>query len=331
MLIDTSSFGVLPEGAPWIAYRQFCQHFLAPLALAALVDVRLLGLLRVHLDGIPLDLAAGLLPGRTRLTPSLGLHLHAHARSQRKHADDRGAPARAPAFSLQAFRGLVDSLRNAVKGLTWEPDRSAWSDYYAAGESYAQEAATAKEALVAELLQEASPATVWDLGANTGRFSRLAAAKGAHVVALEMDWASVEAAWRQVVADGETRVVPLVCDLVNPTPSHGWAQRERDGLAERGPADLVMALALVHHLAIAGNVPLPEVLGYLARLGRWAIVEFVPKGDPMVQRLLATREDVFPGYTAQGFEAAATAHFDVVRTVPVPASDRTLHLLRRRP
>jgi len=151
VLIDTSSFGVRPEGDPWVAYRQFCQHFLAPLALACIVDVRLLGLLRAHLDGLPLDLAATLLPARTKLRPGLAVHLHAHARSQRRHADDPGTRSSARGrFSLQSFRGLVDSLRGAVSGLEWEPQASAWNDYYDAAASYAPAAAQAKESLVGE-------------------------------------------------------------------------------------------------------------------------------------------------------------------------------------
>ena len=336
VLIDTTSFGVRTEGEPWVAYRQFCQHFLAPLALACLVDVRLLGLLRVHLDGIPLDLASTLLPARTRLRPGLAVHVHAHAGSQRRHADDattrsgaRSGAARS-GFSLRAFRGLVDSLRGAIEGLRWEPQPSAWSDYYDASVSYAPAAAEAKESLVAELLEEVGPATVWDLGANTGRFSRLAAARGANVVALEADPSSVEVCWQRLVADGETRVLPLVCDLTNPTPATGWASRERMSLLERGPADCVLALAVVHHLAIGANVPLPAILELCAQLGRWLLLEFVPKDDPMVQRLLATREDVFPGYTPAALEDAAAARFTVHRQESVPGSARTLYLLQRR-
>lgn len=326
--IDTLSFGELREGEPWVAYRQFCQHFLGPLALACLVDVRLLGLLRAHLDGIPLDLAAALLPARTRLRPALAIHLHAHAKTQQRHAADRDARAKAQGrFSLQAFRGLVDSLRGAVSGLEWEPTGSAWVDYYAAGESYAADAAAAKEELVAAVLADVGPATVWDLGANTGRFSRLAAKQGADVVAFELDPAAVEASWRQVVTDGEQHLLPLVCDLANPSPGLGWACTEREAFVDRGPADLVLALALVHHLAIAGNVPLPRIAELCARLGRSVLVEWVPKHDPMVERLLATREDVFDDYASQAFEAAVAAHFDIARREPVPGSARVLYLL----
>ena len=328
VLIDTLSFGPLAEGAPWVAYRQFCQHFLAPLALMANVDVRLSQLLRVHLDGIPLDLAAELLPGKTRLQPGLAMHIRAHAASQRRHATE--APpqeASVRGFSRQAFTGLVESLRKAVEKQTWEPSASAWRDYYAAKESYSDESLSHKEELVTKALAEVSASTVWDFGANTGRFSRIAAAAGADVVAIEMDASAVELNWRQVVDNGDTSVLPLWIDLSNPTPSQGWAHAERPSLTARGPADVGLALALVHHLAIGGNVPLEDVAAWFAGLCHRLIIEWVPKDDPMVQRLLASREDVFSEYTAEHFEAAVGRWFTVEGREAVRGSQRTLYVL----
>ncbi|MBA2528565.1 MAG: class I SAM-dependent methyltransferase [Euzebyales bacterium] len=331
VLIDTLSFEPWPQGRPWVAYRQYCQHFLAPLALACHTDVRLLRLLRDHLDGIPLDLAAALLPARTRVTPGLAVHLHAHARSQRRHAAGDGASGGGGGhFSERAFRGLVDSLRATVAKQTWEPAPSAWRDYYAAKESYSDESAEHKAELVAKLLEELRPETVWDLGANTGRFSRLAARTGSLVVSLEMDPSAVEVSWRQVRDAGERGILPLVVDLANPSPALGWEHRERPSLTDRGPADAVLALAVVHHLAIAGNVPLERIASWLGELGGWVLLEWVPKDDPMVQRLLASREDVFDGYTVEGFEAAVAGTFTVDRREPLRGSARSLYLLRRR-
>ena len=332
VLIDTLSFAPLVEGAPWVAYRQFCQHFLAPLALMANVDVRLGQLQRVHLDGVPLDLAAQLLPGKTRLQPGLAMHVRAHAASQRRHAGSAGpetakGESSGRPFSLQAFKGLITSLRKAVEKQTWEPSASAWRDYYAAKESYSDEALSHKEELVAKILGEVEPATVWDFGANTGRFSRIAAAAGADVVSIEMDPSAVELNWRQVTEHSDTAVLPLWIDLANPTPSQGWAHTERPSLADRGPADLGLALALIHHLAIGGNVPLDDVAAWFASVCRRLVIEWVPKEDPMVQRLLASREDVFGDYTADRFEAAVSRWFTIERREAVRGSQRTLYVL----
>jgi hypothetical protein len=327
ILVDTLSFERLPEGRPWVAYRQFCQHFLGPLALMSHRDVRLGQLLRVHIDGLPLDLVASLLPRRTRLRPGLLLHVHLHARSQRRHA--AGAAPRGT-FSLRAFRGLLASLRSAVEGLSWDPGRSAWIRYYGEAESYSPAALEHKKELVARFVEETRPALVWDLGGNVGLFSRIAAVRGISTVCPDVDPGCVEANYRQVVARGEENLLPLVVDLTNPSPRIGWENRERMSLADRGPADLVLALGLVHHLAIGNNVPLPRLAAYLAELGRAVIVEFVPKTDPKVREMLAVREDVFASYTQEGFERAFGEWFGIERRELLRQSDRILYLVRRR-
>ena len=336
VLIDTLSFEPLVEGAPWVAYAQYCRHFLAPLALMRYVDVRLGSLLRTEIDGVPLDLASRTLPRRTRFRMGLGLHLHAHARSQRRYAGD-GASAgarRRGTMSRQALLGLVDSLATTTRKLQWQPGESAWRDYYAAGESYSTGSAAHKHEIVESLLRERPAAMVWDLGANTGHFSRLAAeVTGATVVAMEMDPSAVEVHWQQVrAADGSGRgsVLPLLVDLANPTPAQGWAHRERASIQDRGPADVVLALALVHHLAIANNVPLEDLFAWLAELAQTVVIEWIPKEDPMVQRLLASREDVFDDYHTEGFERAAARYFSVTRAEQVKDSLRTVYLLARR-
>jgi len=328
VLIDTLSFARLIEGEPWLSYRQFCQHFLAPLALMALRDVRLGSLLRVHLDGVPLDLAGRLLPWRSRLRPGLLMHLHLHARSQARWADAPGQAREVSrkGMSLRAREGLVDSLEGAVRGLKPKPARSAWRDYYDES-SYSEEAMGHKEELVSAYLADCAPGMVWDLGANTGRFARLAAAAGRPIVAWDLDPHAVEMAYATASADG---VLPLVLDLANPSPALGWAHRERASLAARGPAQTTLALALVHHLAVAGNVPLPRVADFMAEISRELIVEFVPKSDPQVRRLLASREDVFADYHREGFEAAFAARFETARSDVVRGTDRTLYLMRRR-
>ena len=330
LLIDTLSFEPLPEGRPWVAYRQFCQHFLAPLALISHVDVRLNQLSRVHIDGVPLDLASTLLPASTRIKPGLAMHIHAHAASQRKHADDQGsASSKVRSVSKQNLSNIAENLLGTVRRQTWDPPQSAWRDYYAAKESYSDDALQHKEELVAKMLAEVAPSTVWDLGANTGRFSRIAAESGATVVAAEMDPSAVELNWREVESNGDTAVLPLWVDLSNPTPSQGWAHTERPSLTERGPADVAMALAVVHHIAIGNNVPLADIAAWFAQLANRLIIEWIPKEDPMVVRLLSSREDVFADYSQDGFEAAIAPHFTIERRESLRGSVRTLYLLRR--
>lgn len=330
VFIDTLSFEPWEEGRPWVAYGQFCEQFLAPLALQTMVDVRLRRLLMADVNGVPLDLAASLLPGRSKLKPGLLTHVHAHAKSRRsKPADPDAGPPRQARFSRNAIVGLADSLRRTVSSLTWEPKGTIWADYYDDVGHYADRSMQSKREVVEAAVAEVSPDTVWDLGANTGRFARIAAQAGATTVAWDIDEGAIERAWREMKEQPvEGEMLPLVQDLTNPSPGLGWGHEERPSLAERGPVDLVLALALVHHLAIGNNVPLPDVVGELTRLGRHVLVEWVPKSDQKVRVLLATREDIFDGYTAEGFEAAITPHAEIVRKDALPDSDRVLYLLR---
>lgn len=330
MLIDTLSFGLYKEGKPWEAYRQFCQHFLAPLALAALVDIRLVQLLRVYIDGIPLDLASELLPQKTRIGLSgLALHIHMHARAQKKFADNTTAASSAVALGKAALLNLLNGLEKTVASLKWEPKGTEWGDYYNVT-NYSDNALKQKGDTVGGMIEQANPKTVWDLGANNGLFSREASKRGIETIASDIDPAAVEKNYLAIHKFGEKHLLPLVVDLTNPSASIGWAHQERDSLLARGPVDLIMALALIHHLAISNNVPLEKVAEFLASAGHWAIVEFVPKSDSQVKRLLATRKDIFPDYTEGGFEKAFGGYFKLVKKVPLQGSERTLYLFNQK-
>lgn len=324
-LIDTLSFEVYKEGQPWVAYRQFCQHFLAPLALMALKDVRLGQLLRVYIDGVPLDLASGLLPGKTRVDFGLLTHIHLHASAQKKYAGEE-IKSRRGSMSKQALTGLIESLESTVKKLEWKPGGTEWGNYYDIT-NYSDAAFEHKKQLVADWTKRINPSQVWDLGANNGVFSRLASEGTPYVVSWDIDPTAVEQNYRQVKTEKNEKLLPLLLDLTNPSPAIGWANRERESFGERGPADLVLALAVIHHLAISNNVPLLQLADFFAQTGRWLVIEFVPKPDSQVQKLLASREDIFPSYTREGFEAAFKMRFKIREAVDVNESQRVLYLM----
>jgi hypothetical protein len=327
ILIDSLSVERRAGDEPWAAYRQFCQHFVAPLALMARRDVRCGLMLRDHVDGIPLDLAATLLPGRTRLSTGLGTHIHVHARAQRHYADAT-RPRHSAGMGATRRAALLDSLRRTILGLAWNPAGTEWADYDRQT-SYSDEGTRAKEALVESMLRDAGGSVAWDLGANVGRFSAIAAGLGRRVVAWDVDPAASELHYRRLKTASDGRVLPLVQDLVNPSPGLGWAGTERAAFADRSDADVVLALALVHHLAISNNVPLGMIASLFARLAPRAIVEWVPKQDPMGQRLLRARQDVFEDYTREGFERAFGARFRIVARSPIRDSERILYLMER--
>jgi hypothetical protein len=337
VFIDTLSFGPYVEGTPWLPYRQFCEHFLAPLALIAHAHHSLGQLSRVHIDGVPLDLASRLLPLSSRIRPGLVTHIHLHSRSlvtgPRQHT--RGTVVtQHRGVSPTAMLGLIDSLTRTIANLEFEPPETLWSTY-SEHSNYSAASQQHKQTLTAEWLSvieaRTSARKVVDFGANTGTFSRLATTHtSAYVVALDLDHTTVERHFRACVQRGDARILPLVQDLRNPSAAAGWHHAERRSLAERGPADVGLALALVHHLAIGGNVPLTEIAVFFAQMCSALIVEFVPSEDSQVQRMLALRGGVFADYSRQTFEAAFQRTFEVEQSMTIAGTQRTLYMMRRR-
>lgn len=333
IFIDTLSFEVRKKDTPWVAYHQFCKHFLAPLALMSLTDVTLGKLFQVCIDGVPLDVASKLLPRRSWFTWSIALHIHGHAKMQRRHGDTAkagGAGRKEPRMTTKSLRGLLENLESAIKKLAWRPAATEWGDYYS-NTNYSDEAKASKKTIIEQFIQDIQPTSVWDLGANKGLFSRIASERGIFTIAFDIDPAAVETNYRQVREGKEENLLPLLCDLSNPSPSLGWSGSERMSLRERGPAHTVMALALIHHLAIGNNVPLSSIAEFLWSLCHFLIIEFVPKSDSQVQRLLTTREDIFQNYDLAGFEKAFAERFTTSRKVEIQGSDRILFLFEAKP
>ena len=331
ILIDTLSFETYQEGKPWVAYRQFCQHFLAPLALMSLVDVRLQNLLNNYIDGIPIDLASRLLPFKTRLNPGLLTHIHLHAVSQRRFTTEtRDKSQTRGSVSFNAMRGIIDSLKRTISALTWKPIGTEWADYYSSSHNYEDQALESKKALVSSILSDLKPREVWDLGANTGIYSELATRLGIPTVSFDIDPGAVELNYLRCKEINDKWRLPLLLDLTNPTPAIGWNNVERDSLLQRGPTDFVMALALIHHLAISNNVPMAALAKFFANLATYVLIEFVPKSDPQVQRLLAFREDIFEDYNQRIFEEQFGTFFSLQRKEPIGGSERILYLFERK-
>lgn len=328
VFIDTLSCERLRGNRPWQAYAQFCRHFLAPLALMSYSDIRLSQLLKNFIDGVPLDLASGLLPWRSFFNSGLLMHLHIHSKMQKRYQSHGADRARAAQVSAASMNNLIEHLSTTVKALTWKLPSTEWRDYYA-NTNYTRVGFEQKVGIVRNFLKEAAPQTVFDVGANDGTFSQVAREAGAMVVSLDIDPAAVEKNYRAASRSKETLILPLIFDLTNPSPEIGWSNEERQSLFGRGPADCVLALALVHHLAISHNIPLGKIAEAFSRLGTWLIIEFIPKNDSKVAILLSSREDIFDRYTEAEFEAEFSHCFTIIRRAPVADSARTLYLMKR--
>lgn len=326
VFIDTLSFEKYIEGKPWIAYRQFCQHFLSPLALMSMTDLRLNLLLKEFIDGIPLDLTSKLLPGRSRLNFSLLTHLHLHALNQKRMADKK---VNTKILKMNKFQmiSLVNNLISAVKKLEIKKQQTQWSKYYTFT-NYSTKAFKEKKFILNNYLKKIKPKTAIDLGANTGEFSKIAVKNGAYTLACDIDPLAVERAYLNF--RHEKLVLPMIIDLTNPSPAIGWNNRERMSFSDRVNVSCVIAFALIHHLAISNNLPLSSIAEYFSSLGKYLIIEFVPKDDSKVKILLQNREDIFPNYTQEKFEKNFNKFYKILAINKIKDSKRTIYLMEKR-
>ncbi len=330
--IDVASFEPWQPGSPWAGYRQFCQLFLYPLLLTAYRDVAFQPFLRGSLDGIEPDAMRSLLRPRDRLRKGVLIDVDLQARiSARAAAGDRKVRSdlERAGFKKELIQNNVRRLRKIVSGLEWKRTSSEWADY-AGNNTYTSADHEAKAQFVEAAAEACKPALAFDLGANTGTFSRLIAPHTECVVAVDIDHLAVERLYRSLRADGPDNILPLIGNLADPAPALGWRHQERKVLGDRGRPDLVLALALIHHLVITANVPLPEVVDHLADLGGALVIEWVAKDDPMVERLLRNKDDIYADYALDVLEASLARRFDVVRRLPLESGTRILFFARPR-
>jgi SAM-dependent methyltransferase len=329
LFVDVGSFERAAPGEPWAGYRQFCSLFLYPLLLQAYRDVPFQPWLRGRIDGIPPAVCRQLLSARDVLRPGVLSHVYLHSRLERRHEGEAGkvrADLRSAGFGAELIKANARRLERLVRRLRRPAQRSAWSGYRAE-QPYDEADALAKDDFVRAALGERRWGLVWDLGANDGRYARLAAEHADYVVAMDADEAVVDELHAALAGEGSRSVLPLVVDVVDPSPALGWRGRERRTLAERGRPDLTLCLALVHHLTITANVPVREVLEWLAGLGSTLVIELATRDDPMVRRLLAAkRPGLHEDYGEEQFERVLAELFTIRRRQPLPGGTRTLYV-----
>lgn len=330
VFIDVGSFEAY-GGGPWAGYRQFCQTILFPLLLQAHRNVSYRPLLRGQVNGIePVQMRA-LMGGRDLMRTGVLKHVVLHSAVDARSAG-KGDGSRATAEKLRDS-GYSDAValaaaRNVgtlVRRLRWKPGESHWTTYQQTS-TYTDDERQQKTAFVTEALARQASRLVLDLGCNDGTFARVAQEHADYVVAVDGDEQTIDALYRQLRAEGNRAILPLVMDLTDPSPAIGWRSRERASFLDRARPDAVLALALVHHLAIGANVPLPEVVSWLHGFGGRLVVEFVEPTDPMAQRLLANKpEGLFPDYRREVFEELLAARFRVEKQVTLTGGTRTLY------
>ena len=331
VFIDVGSFEPLPPGEPWVGYRQFCMLYLYPLLLQALRNVPFQPWLRGSIDGITPEQCRNLLSFRDRFRRGVFTHVYLHARLDRRYADtsrDVKTELKRAGFKKELILANVKGLERMIRKLAWGPSASEWSDY-GATDSYSEADAARKLEFVRSAVASRHWQRVWDLGCNDGRFSRLAAENADAVVAVDGDPAVAERLYQALKAERSTTILPLTLNIVDPSPALGWRGLERRTLAERGMPDLTLCLALVHHVAITGNVPIAEFLDWLRSLDTSLVIEFPTPDDPMVERLLAAkRERTHADYDRTEFERALRERFEVDESLELSSGTRVLYRAR---
>jgi hypothetical protein len=331
VFIDIPSFEILAEGQPWVGYRQFCELFLYPLILQAYKGVDFKPWLRGSIDGIPAHALRPLMSLRDLLRPGVLMHVVAQDALQRRYSgssqDLKNSLAEA-GFDKRLIARNVGKLAKIVAGLSPGGSRTAWADYDKT-HSYDDADFAAKRAFVSKAMVTRRWRLVWDLGCNTGTFSRIAAEHADYVVAMDGDWMAVERLYQtQKTRPDRDRILPLVVNLTDPSPSQGWLGRERRSLPGRGRPDLTLCLALIHHIVIGANVPLREFIGWLASLGTSLVIEFVSREDEMVQMLLRNKDDQYADYQPEIFEAALAEHFEIRDQHLLKGGKRSMYFAR---
>ena len=324
VFIDYLSFLRYEDGQVWLGYRQFCEQFLNPLLLTAKTGVAYQAWYRGTMEGITSAELAAVLPVGAKLSPLVALHVGLQARMQRSITPARTATAKRIRISKTGLTSNLRSMRTWVAKL--EPpasQHSPWQEYERTAH-YTTEERAAKTRFVAEAVAASRAGTVWDLGCNSGEYSEVALHHGAtRVIGFEPDVGALNAAYQRAKAK-QLDMLPLKMDVLNPSPSSGWRQAERLGLAERGNADFVLCLALLHHLVLGRNLPLADVLDWLLSLAPRGVIEFVPKEDPMAQLLLAWKPGVAPDYDRENVRALLASAVRIEREEAVTASGRVL-------
>ncbi len=334
IFIDILSIRPYIDGEFWSGHRQFCQQFLNPLLLRSLLGVSHNAWFRGSLEGIPTSDLSRMLRLRHKFSWNVFSQVVLQARLEQSALNSPDSAIQrakdSKRLSKLGYQGILRQLRNWIKRLhPADAGKTVWGEY-AANNTYSDEEALLKKKAIREFAAKYQPGLLIDLGCNTGDFSISSLDGGAKsVIGFDFDQRAVDLAYSRSVTTN-LAMLPLWLDAANPSPDQGWKQTERAGFASRAKVDAMIALAFEHHLAIGRNVPLPQVVKWLVEIAPVGIIEFVPKTDSTIQKMLALREDIFADYTEKSFADELSSCATIVQKQVVSESGRVLYTYDRR-
>jgi hypothetical protein len=325
IFIDTLSFVKYDEQKPWIAYRQFCEHFFAPLALMHYLKEPLQNLFIAYPDGLPLGMTSKMLPFKSKWNLHSYLHLHLQNSIAKKNKTKDEANK---LFSKQKMKNLLQSLEDGISSFSFSQSSTVWSDYY---EEASQRGSylSSKKQIISDWLSKMAIKTVFDAGANEGEFSELAADFATLVISTDSDHGAITSLYQKIRRKRRSTIFPFIIDLVTPSPAIGLNNKERSSFLERINADLTLALALIHHLALGRNIPFDKIAEMFSFTGKYLIIEFVPKEDEMVKLIVRHRKELLEFYSEEKFLASFQRFFIILQKQEISNSGRTLYLMQK--
>lgn len=329
IFIDTSSFEIYQEGHPWVAYRQFCMHFLAPLLLYYYKIPNAIKLLQLDVNGISLEFASKVLPTKSIINLTSLLHIHWHAKTENNNKQTSKKNLKNIKVSKDKLISIIDHLYESIKDLNVITN-TEWTDYYKTF-SYSDNSFNIKKTTIKNWLSYITNETIIDAGCNQGEFSVIASSFAKKVIAFDFDESVINKLFIKIKFDNINNIYPIVIDLSSPSPSIGWNNKERKSFIERlgNKNNTTLALALVHHLAISNNVPFIKQAEFFSFFSEDLIIEFVPKNDIQVSKLLVSRKDIFHDYNLENFIQSFSNYFTLKNKMELSDSERVLIHFKR--
>lgn len=327
VFIDIPSFETLVPGSTWSGYRQFCEMFLFPLMLQAYKGIDIQPLMRSRIDGVGIQTAANMFSFWERFKKGVFTHVWLQSKLDRRFgstSQDVKSDLKSAGFNKELILANVRKTRKLVKKLSWGGEGSEWGGYEEF-HNYSESDHELKESFIDACVRDSGAATVWDIGANTGQFSRIAAKHAGQVLAMDIDHFAVERMYRKNAEEGIHNILPLVQNVCDPSPNWGWRNSERTDLKSRGKPGLVLCLALIHHVVITANVPLDEFIAWLASVTDQLLIEYVSRSDDKVETLLRNKEDKYHDYSRKNLEVALCRHFRIREQLELDSGNRFLY------
>lgn len=332
IFIDTLSFDFYEQDTPWRAYKQFITHFFGPLVLAKYHGTDIFKMMQSHIDGIPVQLIASLLPGKTKLSSTLYTNIHLLAKMEGKHKDDYKAETKVAKLSLKAQNNILDSLYDYIKNLK-SNEATEWGDYYTKT-NYDKAAFEAKKNLIKSWVDPLMAKRIIDVGGNDGTFAR-SLQSDAHLIVTDIDAQAVDSNHTQAQQNKESNMLAFVCDVLQPAPGIGFNNTERHSLLYRltnYAPDVTMALALIHHITLSGNVPFEKSASFFASFSNHIIIEFPKREDSWVESLLVRKREFmnhFDFYNEANFEEGFKKYFTLEKKETISGTSRVLYLFKK--